>query len=205
MNKIEWKDITLRQFLKIADIDKSLSDEEQMFQLAEIVYGPEINELQLSAYAQYLKRLDGLKKEIPDTELKKHYVLNGRKYDCECNITKMTTAQFMDYTEFAKQQDVQKMLAVFMIPKGHKYNDGYDMQEVFDDILEMDIASVNGLSFFIKLQCQTFLNLTQFYLKKQTLQTKKLTKQQKQEMLSLMDKTSSLSSEYWDMFQNLSK
>lgn len=106
MNKIEWKDITLRQFLKIADIDKSLSDEEQMFQLAEIVYGPEINELQLSAYAQYLKRLDGLKKEIPDTELKKHYILNGREYDCECNITKMTTAQFMDYTEFAKKQDV---------------------------------------------------------------------------------------------------
>lgn len=45
---------------------------------------------------------------------------------------KMTAAQFIDFQTFAKEPDknVVQLLSVFLVPQGHKYNDGYDVREV---------------------------------------------------------------------------
>lgn len=48
------------------------------------------------------------------------------------DIYKMTTAQYIDFQTFSKLGDDQlvNIMSCFLIPKGKKYNDGYDIAEL---------------------------------------------------------------------------
>ena len=109
-----------------------------------------------------------LEKELPlkNVKLKYTYILNGRKYDSNINLTMIKTNQFIDFTTYTREKDVryEKLLSVFMVPNGHKYNDGYNMKEVQDDILQMSIADVQSLAFFMMEQFRAFAVIFQRYL-----------------------------------------
>lgn len=54
------------------------------------------------------------------------------------DIRKMTTAQYIDFQTFSKEGDtkVVETLSCFLVPKGKKYNDDYDIVEVQKAIRE---------------------------------------------------------------------
>ena len=69
------------------------------------------------------------------------------------DFTQITVAQMMDFSVLSTDpiENIEKLLAIFLIPKGKKYNDGYDLLEVQKAILKMDFNEVSPLlAFFLK-------------------------------------------------------
>ena len=160
-----WKDITLEMFYKLRDI-LACPDEFTIANIIELIYKVDVTNLPITETSKY--DISFLEKELPikNVKLKDKYVLNGRKYSSNINLTEVTTAQFIDFTNYSKEKEVryEKLLSVFMVPEGHRYNDGYDLMEVQDDILQMPIADVKSLAFFMIEQFQAFALIFQHYL-----------------------------------------
>jgi hypothetical protein len=177
-----WYDVTLYQFNEIEKAVKIEDDTERVFRLAEIVYGEDVTNLPLKDFNVKVKQLAFLKDEIPNKIPPKKIEVNGRKYFLDCLLGNVTTAQYVDFTNQSNTGDLSKMLSVFVIPEGHKYNDGYDMLQVMDDINSLPIPIVNSIAFFFAKQFNKFMEIFQSYSIKQ-IQKMKLPKETKANMI----------------------
>jgi hypothetical protein len=77
------------------------------------------------------------------------------------------------------------MLSVFVIPADHKYNDGYDMLQVMNDINDLPIPVVSSIAFFFGRQFSTFMRIFQRYSIKQIKKTN-LPKEAKENMIKVV-------------------
>ena len=69
------------------------------------------------------------------------------------DFTQITVAQMMDFSVLSVDpiENIEKLLAIFLLPKGKKYNDGYDLLEVQKAILKMSFNELSPLhAFFLK-------------------------------------------------------
>ena len=69
------------------------------------------------------------------------------------DFTQITVAQMMDFSVLSVDpiENIEKLLAIFLLPKGKKYNDGYDLMEVQKAILKMPFNELSPLlAFFLK-------------------------------------------------------
>ena len=66
----------------------------------------------------------------------KSYRLGGMDLVPTSDLTKITAAQYIDFQTLSKGGDERtvELCSVFLVPKGHKYNDGYDIADVQDAI-----------------------------------------------------------------------
>ena len=181
-----WKDITLRQFNKIQDLLQEI-DEYTTLNIIDVLYDVDsANMPAMEVMNKYAHSLDFLMTTIPTNEkLKDVYIINQREYNSNINLTQMTTAQFVDYQNYAKENpvDISKCLSVFIIPKGHTYNDGYDLQQVQDDIKDLDMVTINTLAFFFKKLYILLLEITLLCLTQDTTQMN-IPTQKKEEILN---------------------
>lgn len=181
-----WKDITLRQFNKIQDLLQEI-DEYTTLNIIDVIYNVDSADMPaMEVMNKYAHSLDFLTTTIPTNEkLKETYTINQREYNSNINLTQMTTAQFVDYQNYSKLNpvDISKCLSVFVIPKGHTYNDGYDLQQVQDDIKDLDMVTINTLAFFFKKLYVLLLEITLLCL---TQETKKMNipTQKKEEIMN---------------------
>ena len=194
-----WSDITLQQYYQIKELLTN-EDEYTVLNILDVLYGIDSASLPLSALSKYNSALDFLKDEIPVVDIKKKYTIRGHTYESNCELTKVSTAQFIDYQNYLKEKEpkYEKLISVFFIPENHQYNDGYSIQEVQDDILHMSMVDVQSVAFFIKKQFQLLLSLFQFYLT-QSIHQMNLTKQQKQKLLDQLSALPSKTSELFPM------
>ena len=98
------------------------------------------------------------------------------------DFTQITVAQMMDFSVLSVDpiENIEKLLAVFLIPKGKKYNDGYDLMQVQKAILKMDFNEVSPLlAFFLKWfqGCRNHIQIS--CLEEVRKQTKKIQKLEK--------------------------
>lgn len=141
-----WYDITLGQFQTLCQ----LGDTPDLADLLRIIYDVDLRTIPVSTIAKY--NIEFLKKPIPRTTIKDHYLLNGTKYQASFDLTKLTTAQFFDFRNYAKQNDTVGVLSCCIIPEGHEYNDGYDINTVRTDLLSLPITDAQTISFFFRNQ-----------------------------------------------------
>ena len=203
-----WKDITLRQFNKIQDLLQEI-DEYTTLNIIDVLYDVDsANMPAMEVMNKYAHSLDFLMTTIPTNEkLKETYTINQMEYNSNINLTQMTTAQFVDYQNYSKENpvDISKCLSVFIIPKGHTYNDGYDLKQVQDDIKDLDMVTINTLAFFFKKLFVLLLEITLLCL---TQDTKKMNipTEKKEEILNQLkqiDLASLASSPTSSLFANL--
>ena len=203
-----WKDITLRQFNKIQDLLQEI-DEYTTLNIIDVIYDVDSADMPaMEVMNKYAHSLDFLMTTIPTNEkLKDVYIINQREYNSNINLTQMTTAQFVDYQNYAKLNpvDISKCLSVFIIPKGHTYNDGYDLKQVQDDIKDLDMVTINTLAFFFKKLYILLLEITLLCLTQDTTQMN-IPTQKKEEILNQLkqiDLASLASSPISSRFANL--
>ena len=203
-----WKDITLRQFNKIQDLLQEI-DEYTTLNIIDVLYDVDsANMPAMEVMNKYAHSLDFLMTTIPTNEkLKETYTINQREYNSNINLTQMTTAQFVDYQNYTKENpvDISKCLSVFIIPKGHTYNDGYDLKQVQDDIKDLDMVTINTLAFFFKKLYILLLETTLLCLTQETTQMN-IPTQKKEEILNQLkqiDLASLASSPTSSLFANL--
>ena len=101
------------------------------------------------------------------------------------DFTQITVAQMMDFSVLSADpvENIEKLLAIFLIPKGKKYNDGYDLLQVQKAILKMSFNELSPLlAFFLKWfqGCRNHIQISCLEeVRKQTKKIQKIQKKQK--------------------------
>lgn len=156
-----WYDITLGQFQELCQ----LGDTPDFADLLRIIYNVDLRTIPISTIAKY--NVEFLRKPTPRTSIKDHYLLNGTKYKASFDLTNLTTAQFFDFRNYAQKNDSVGVLSCCVIPEGHEYNDGYDIENVKKDLLDLPITDAQTISFFFINQTIVLLKATESYLNNQ--------------------------------------
>ena len=164
---LKWSDIKYRTLLDIREASNIEDENERVYAIMEAVFGEDVLDLPLKDFNEKCKELQFLQKEIPNDLHVKDIKVNGREYYFDGLLGKITTAQYIDFQNYQKNEDEQKSFSVFIIPKGHKYNDGYDMDQVFKDILDMPVPVLFSASFFFSRQFELFIRIFRRYSIKQ--------------------------------------
>ena len=164
---LTWANIKYRTLLDIREASNIEDENERVYAIMEAVFGEDVLDLPLKDFNEKCKELQFLQKEIPNDLHVKDIKVNGREYYFDGLLGKITTAQYIDFQNYQKNNDEQKSFSVFIIPKGHKYNDGYDMEQVFNDILDIPVPVLFSASFFFSRQFELFIRIFRRYSIKQ--------------------------------------
>lgn len=164
---MKWNDVTLNQFLKMKEIVEITDETERMLSLMELFFGEDIVNLPVADFNKKAKELEFLSEQVPNNHIVKSATINGRKYKIDALLGNISTAQYVDFNNYAKQENnTDKMLSVFFIPEGHKYNDGYDMLQVIKDMGDLPIDIALSECFFFRRQFNKFIQIFQRSLSK---------------------------------------
>ena len=112
------------------------------------------------------------------------------------DFTQITVAQMMDFSVLSTDpiENIEKLLAIFLIPKGKKYNDGYDLMEVQKAILKMSFNELSPLlAFFLKWfqGCRNHIQISCLEeVRKQTKLIQKIQKKQRKQKRRKIKKVS---------------
>lgn len=199
-----WNKISIKKFDEINNIlssinnvneDEALEININLLSILCDVSVEEIEDLPLTEFSKLVKQTEFLK-EMPKVDIKDNYVINGKKYVLCANVSKMTTAQYIDYQTLVKNADknVKELLSVFLIPKGKKYGE-YDLEEVMNDIYNyFPIADARAVSFFFTLVLQSLTKATLISLERRTKKELKKTKtKEEKEKIEILLETIRLS------------
>lgn len=157
---LTWYDITLEQYLKLAETVNIEDKTEQALAICELIFG---GDLTLQEFNEKMKELEFLNTEIPNPTPPKTLNINGRKYFTDCLLGNIKTSQYIDFMNYLKTNNIVGILSVFLIPEGHTYNDGYDLLRVMNDAKELQVPVAMGISFFFKRQLNKFTEIFQSY------------------------------------------
>lgn len=187
-----WQQITIEVYDKIRDLDVDIKSEEEALDvnvkllsiLCDVDEETIIN-LPLTEFTILVGKTDFLK-EMPKYTVEQYYEIGkGRVFEVQMNLREMTTAQFIDFQTLVKDQDknMANILACFMLPKGKKYSDGYDVVEVAEYLYKnMSIATARSVMFFFILQYQALQKVMLNYSIKEL---KKSLKREKNEEMKM--------------------
>lgn len=154
-----WNELPISKFLEIGDVDKDMNPVEQQTAIISILTDiPEddLMNLPINEYTKLSKKIQFLyhqPKAVPSCP--ERLTINQHRYEIKKDVRKWTTAQYIDYQAYAQDtslNNIPQLLTVALIPIGHKYNDGYDLEEVVKDIHHLDVMTVVNMSaFFLRL------------------------------------------------------
>lgn len=154
-----WKELTIRHLIQIQEIGELqlASDDEKNLMvaalLADIPY-EQMLQMPLDDVRTYMDNAAFLLEEPKHEKTRKHYYVNGHKYKLFKNATEMTVAQYLDFQSVWKDgfdKRPAEMLSIFLVPDGHEYNDGYDKDEVMEDMYDLPVVEGLGIcDFFTK-------------------------------------------------------
>lgn len=187
--KNSWDEITWKEYEQIEQIlNTDIPESYKSVHLLSILTGvpaEDIEDMPIATVQKLIPHLDFLYTE-PETHAHQfEYTVNDHEYDFKGKLDEITTAQYIDYRSYMEEEnkDVVKLMSVFLIPKGHEYNDGYDMGQVQSDIGDMCWLDVRAAAFFFRLQLAAYILTLRSYLAK----TMKKAKAKKPEIKQVKD------------------
>lgn len=184
-----WKEISVNTFKKLqANINNAEEDGDNMLnnlnkEIAMLAVLCDVDEdaianLTQNEFSKLLTQTNFLA-DMPKVKVTDKYRINGADYQVFLSLKQMTVSQYIDFQTF--YADTEKyfceLLACFLIPKGKKYGEGYDIDVVVRDIGEhLSIVDANSILFFFAL---LYRSLTKAMLSYSVRQMKKLMKKMK--------------------------
>lgn len=180
MNKLKydnWDKITFSIWNKIEELNDIEDDFEKNIALLSIL--SDIDEdtllsMPLPKFARLMAQTDYLR-ELPKSEIKEVYKVNGREYEIKMNPQHFTVNQWIDYNTLSSDilKNKDRVLATVLLPKGKQYGD-YDIEQVVRDIHDMPIADIFAINAFFLISFKTLLHATQQYLIRKLKKMKKM-------------------------------
>lgn len=181
-NQFNWDSISISKYYDIMDIinDEGDDDMTKNVKIVSIILGipeDEVWDMELSKAGEYISRLQFLGKfELPKIKNLK-FNLPGYELEVIKDLNKINVAQYVDFQNFVKlplRDGIEKLLSIFLIPVGHKYNDGYDILDLQQTIREcMSFRVAEGLlGFFLRKYSRLLLH-SLVYCRRQIRKTKK--------------------------------
>lgn len=171
-----WEDMSINQFIILNQtIQADIPETYKTVNIISVLTGLSVEEVEripITVFAKLKNQLDFLNTEIPKVKHKDKYNLNGRIYTLNADISSITTAQYIDYQTYIKENNPIQMMSLWLIPEGHQYNDGYSMEQVLLDIQDMCFLDVQSIAFFLQLQFATYILIMRDYFKKEMKKSK---------------------------------
>ena len=192
---MNWTDISIKQYNEIKDLylDTDLSDEDRLILQINILFGVDALKLKTTELHKYVNEMKFLGSKIPKMKLKKEYQLGNNTYVLKKDLRDVRVAQWIDWQNFLKDgsdtDNYANLLSVFFFPKGEdEYGDGYDIEEVRQDINNhLSIAEAMSISSFFLTYRKALSIRFLLYTRKETLKAP-LTKEQKKKVKKEMRK-----------------
>ena len=163
--------LTLGKYMEIQEVSRneSLEDIDRQVQILSILTGvaeDEILHLPIVEYKELVAKSAFLNPEnINYHPIAKRYLVGGFELIPVKDFRKIETCQYIDFQTYAPDLDryLVEFLSVILVPKGKRYNDGYDILEVQKAIREeMSVADGVSIAGFFLTWCrrsiQDFLN-----------------------------------------------
>lgn len=195
--KNKWDEITWDEFYELRQILLcDIPEEYKTINIVSLLTGESIQTIEnlpITAFRKLVNQIDFLSDIPTDKPMHKDtYTVNGRTYYLKAEISSITTAQYIDYSNFSKEQpesDMRKLVGCFLVPIDHQYNDGYNIEEVWKDVGDMNYRDVQSVAFFLQKQYGLYIIITIDYLMKKVgkMKKRKKTKEEKQKMKELKD------------------
>lgn len=164
--KDSWSKINIDCYIKLLEIKYNTNELDNLnsniilLSLLCEVDEDEISNLTTEEFKELLSQTTFLN-ELPKVKVQPTYTINGKEYEVFLNLKEMTVAQYLDFQAFCKEQDkyIKELISIFLIPKGKKYNDGYNIDDVKDEIGKyMSIADAYSILFFFTLLYQSLMH-----------------------------------------------
>lgn len=185
--KNSWDSLSWKEYEQIEQIiNADIPSDYKAVHLISILTGLEIEQIEslpITEIQKLIPALEFLKSEPETHKHKFEYTVNGRDYIFRGKLDEISTAQYIDYRTYMSEEnkDIVKLFSCFLIPKGHEYNDGYDIEQVKSDIEDMCWLDVRAAAFFFRIQLAAYILILKSYLQK-TLKGTPATKEQRKEM-----------------------
>lgn len=163
-----YNSLTIKKYLDIKEVLEMNTEEiDKQVSLIAILADMDENDvynLPLQEF-QELNEKTAFLNELPQTRNypKTKYKLGGLELETVLDMRDVTAGQYIDYQTFVKDSDkyLVELLSVFLVPKGKKYNDGYDILEVQNAIREnLSILEAISLSAFFLILCESLIKAT---------------------------------------------
>lgn len=159
--------LTIGQHIEIQEIarNETLEDIDRQVQILSVLTGTsedELLHLPIHEYKELVVKAEFLNpenlKNISVHPVAKRYLVGGFELVPVRDYRKLETGQYIDFQTYAPDLDkfLVEFLSVILVPKGHRYNEGYDILEVQRAIRE-EMSVTDGVSiagFFLTL-CRT--------------------------------------------------
>ena len=163
--KDKWSDITIAEYERIVETIKSTDDEiERLTGVISVLSGvdeDEIADMPIAEIARIGKKLDFLNSfDFNKNATYKSLVIDGETL--VLSTKNMTVAQYVDFqaTWSAESKDLARIISICYVPKGKKYNQDYDIEELIKKIRNnVSIDKANSIAFFL---LKRFAKLTNF-------------------------------------------
>ena len=152
-----YRNLPIGKYLEICELsrEESVDALEQQVKTISILTGlseDEVLALPIMEYKERAGKTKFLEKGYDGKmQIAKSYGLNGMELIPVKDITKINVAQYVDFQTFSKEGDkyLVESLSTLLIPKGKKYNEGYEIADVHKAIREnLSVADVVSLSAF---------------------------------------------------------
>lgn len=158
-SKRSWRDVTIEEYFDFVDHFEQLENDYEK-EIAKIALHTGRTEEEVWNFS-----IDEFRREqsqccwmnefnISQNVKFKTIEIDGEKYNIDTDLQNFTVAQYIDFQTFLpKRKDnprlIGNILACFIIPKGKKYADGYDIQKLVSEInSKIDILTANEIMFF---------------------------------------------------------
>lgn len=183
--------LTIGKYKDIKDVlDRNLSEVETNMEIVAILNDldvSDIGDMPLGAFNYLMRDMLFLYSEPKKRMVADRYRFGKYELNTMLNLKDMTVAQYVDYQEFLKDSDkyLTQILSVFLIPKGKKYNEGYDIVDVQRAIEDnMSIEEAISLSaFFLNLyQSLTKVTLTSLTKRMRRMEKKSRNEEEKRKL-----------------------
>lgn len=173
--KKSWKDVTIDEYFDLCErlSDDALTDYEKIIIKIAFITGKREEEIWNLNWDEF-RNLQVEALWMEEFKLKenvnfKTIEINGEKYSIDTNLQNFTVAQYIDFQTFfpkrkTNERIIGNILACFIIPKGKKYADGYNIQELVENInSNLDIMTANEIMFFFLKQYLISIRATANY------------------------------------------
>ena len=179
--------LCLGKYLEIQAIsqDESLEEIDKQVQILSVLTGvseEEILHLPITQYKELVIKSQFLSPEnIGSHPVARKYIVGGFELIPVKDFRKLETCQYIDFQTYAPDIDkyIVEFLSVILVPKGHRYNEGYDILEVQKAIREeMSVSDGVSICAFFLTWCRTSIQDSLNYSKKEAMKIKDRSKRE---------------------------
>lgn len=148
---MKWEEITVKQYYEILDI---LRDDvgdaiELNARLIDCIWGIDSADIPVIRFSWYLDELKFLQEPYKPKLPKKEYKVKDKVFKPILDVSKITTAQYIDFQELIKRNDHKLLLNVLFIEDGKEYGEANNADLLWEN-LTLDAYS-DVLYFFQRL------------------------------------------------------